>query len=326
MGDTTKLGPLARTDLWAGVKGLLERLMTHLVVGSAGEDPCRSLLGRLGVGLASQVPALSAWEAVLIPWEAWRALCLAECLGFWLPYLVTWLPAWFVGLFPAQEEFSPAGKDAKLLPSPGGRRAPACLLPSLGGRRAPAWEAWDAAKLVPSPKGRWVPGWEVTCLPSWELPAWDELPPSPGGRWVPACLPNWVACAAKLLPSPEGRRVLGWGVTAWEAWLPAWDKLPPSPEGRWAPAWERLPLSPRGRWAPALLPAWDKLPPSPEGRWVPAWERLPPSLRGRWVPAWDKLPPSPGRRWAPACLPVWEAKFSGELVIFPSFLLSKLLN
>ena len=28
LGETTKLGPLSRTDLWTGVKGLLERLMT----------------------------------------------------------------------------------------------------------------------------------------------------------------------------------------------------------------------------------------------------------------------------------------------------------
>ena len=39
LGDATKLGPLARTDLCAAVKGLLERLMTHLGLGSSGEDP-----------------------------------------------------------------------------------------------------------------------------------------------------------------------------------------------------------------------------------------------------------------------------------------------
>ena len=50
MGVTTELGPLARTDLCAGVKGLLDRLMTHLGLGSSGEDPQGSLLGvRCGV-------------------------------------------------------------------------------------------------------------------------------------------------------------------------------------------------------------------------------------------------------------------------------------
>ena len=45
LGDTAKLGPLARTDLCAGVKGLLDRLMTHFGFGSSEEDPWGSLLG-----------------------------------------------------------------------------------------------------------------------------------------------------------------------------------------------------------------------------------------------------------------------------------------
>ena len=44
LGDTTKLGPLARTDLYAGIKGLLDRLMTHFGLGSSSEDPWGSLL------------------------------------------------------------------------------------------------------------------------------------------------------------------------------------------------------------------------------------------------------------------------------------------
>ena len=38
LGVTAKLGPLASTDLCAGVKGLLERLMTHLGLGSSLEE------------------------------------------------------------------------------------------------------------------------------------------------------------------------------------------------------------------------------------------------------------------------------------------------
>ena len=52
-GETTKLGPLARTDLCALVKCLLERLMTHFGLGSClGEEPwgMLCLLGR-GEGL-----------------------------------------------------------------------------------------------------------------------------------------------------------------------------------------------------------------------------------------------------------------------------------
>ena len=45
LGVTTKLGPLTRTDLWAGVKGLLDRLITHLGLGSSLEEPWGGLLG-----------------------------------------------------------------------------------------------------------------------------------------------------------------------------------------------------------------------------------------------------------------------------------------
>ena len=88
---TAKLGPLARTDLCTGVKGLLHKLMTHLGLGSSLEDPWGSLL--VGVWVPSQELVLSAWEAVLFSWEAWDALCLVECLKPCLPDL-TWLPTW----------------------------------------------------------------------------------------------------------------------------------------------------------------------------------------------------------------------------------------
>ena len=44
IGDTAKLGPLARTDLCAGVKGLLDKFMTHLGLGSSMEDHWGTLL------------------------------------------------------------------------------------------------------------------------------------------------------------------------------------------------------------------------------------------------------------------------------------------
>ena len=41
LGVTAKLGPFASTDLCAGVKGLLERLITHFGLGSSKEEePC----------------------------------------------------------------------------------------------------------------------------------------------------------------------------------------------------------------------------------------------------------------------------------------------
>ena len=61
LGETAKLGPLARTDLSAGVKGLLDKLMTRLGLGSSLEDPWGSLLGVVGVGLLeiSRIPSTS---------------------------------------------------------------------------------------------------------------------------------------------------------------------------------------------------------------------------------------------------------------------------
>ena len=35
LGDTAKWGPLARTDLCAWVRGLLDKLMTHFELGSS---------------------------------------------------------------------------------------------------------------------------------------------------------------------------------------------------------------------------------------------------------------------------------------------------
>ena len=49
-GETTKLGPLASTDLCALVKGLLDKLITHFGLGSSkGEEPW-GLLCLLGGG------------------------------------------------------------------------------------------------------------------------------------------------------------------------------------------------------------------------------------------------------------------------------------
>ena len=56
LGDTTKLGSLARTDLSAWVKGLLDKLMTHFGLGSSEEDPWGSLF-RGG---------MSSWELALL--------------------------------------------------------------------------------------------------------------------------------------------------------------------------------------------------------------------------------------------------------------------
>ena len=193
--------------------------MIHLGFGSSREDPWGSLFGGLGVGLLSQEPALSAWEAVLFPLEARRALCLPECLGFCLPDILTWLPAWFEGRFlPAWEGLSPAevyvvalvpaweealspgkGELSELLlscflPLREGEHLPGrlemllkCFLPQGKGEhlpgKLPAWVARDATKLLLSPGGRWAPAWDAT-----------KVLPSPGGRWAPAWEVAYLSC------------------------------------------------------------------------------------------------------------------------------------
>ena len=232
---TTKLDPLARTDLWAGVKGLLERLMTHLGLGSSLEDPWGSLLGVVVVRLSSR-------EIELFSWEAWGALCLIDhlkpCLTD-LAWLLGW-PAWGNCYLP-QREVSSGLRNTASFPQEEGERWPGkgCFLHPrkvsncwrriasfTGGRWAIAWE-----QLLPSLEGRRMPAW---------LPAGGELLPSPGWRSAIA----WEI----LLTSPEGRRAV------------AWEELLPLPEGRWAVAWR----------VPAWLLAWYKLLLSPEGRRVPA--------------------------------------------------------
>ena len=64
-GETAKLGPLAKTDLCALAKGLLERLITHIGLGSSlGEEPW-GLFCLLGRGK----PLVSRGLALLITWD-----------------------------------------------------------------------------------------------------------------------------------------------------------------------------------------------------------------------------------------------------------------
>ena len=78
-GVTAKLGPLASTDLCAWVKGLLDKLMTHLGLGSSNE-----------LSMEDQGTALDAWASVLA-WGAWDLT--GEAGG---GMLIAWVsaPAW----------------------------------------------------------------------------------------------------------------------------------------------------------------------------------------------------------------------------------------
>ena len=143
LGVTAKLGPLARTDLCAGVKGLLERLMTHLGLGSSLEEPWLELLG----GEEEGVPSLEVAQA---SGEGWEGRCLGECLVPCLLALGGLLlcPAW-----DALEELLVAGGE-------------------LAGE-----ELFSSLAVVGLGWGGEVPASEGRCVPPgrWLLP-------SPGGR------------------------------------------------------------------------------------------------------------------------------------------------
>ena len=170
LGVTTKLGPLARTDLWAGVKGLLERFMTHLGLGSSLEEPWECLAGVV-VGL------LPFWEVVLTSWEAWVGLCLG---GHLLPCLrvlfglLAW-PAWVLGGL------------GGLLPSDEGRRALACE-----GEEVIAWE-----RLLSSPGEDSTSLGRSASFPSLTVSLW--------GGWRSASFSVGRTCRGRPVVFPGGR-------------------------------------------------------------------------------------------------------------------------
>ena len=166
-GGTTKLGPLARTDLCTWVKGLLDKLMTHLGLGSSMEEPWGLLVLLLVGGV------LPSWEVALLVWGvalfSWEALSLAECLTACLPAWVETklLPPW--ELFPSWEWPSLEGV-------------------LLGG------QCWLPGKPHCPQEGGYLPAWEETkLLVAWELlPSW-ERPFLEGVLLGGAALASWEA-------------------------------------------------------------------------------------------------------------------------------------
>ena len=141
--ETAKLCPLARTDLCAWVKGLQDKLITCLGLGSSMEEPWGLFaLLLLGEVLPPWELMLLDWWVVLFSWGAWNDL--TECL----------------------------------LPLPG--LLPACLLLLLVGGLACA--SWEPALLViwKTPLSTWEIAlsawevWEALCLVE-HLTAWEEL-------------------------------------------------------------------------------------------------------------------------------------------------------
>ena len=83
LGVTTKLGPLARTDLWAGVKGLLERFMTHLGLGSSLEEPWEIPSGGMVGLLPSREVVLTSREAWVRPMPRGMPAALPKSVGYY---------------------------------------------------------------------------------------------------------------------------------------------------------------------------------------------------------------------------------------------------
>ena len=160
LGVPAKLGPLASRDLCAGVKGLLERFITHFGLGSSeGEEPCGvwCLLEEdpasweaLSWGNTPWGTAVSHWETLLISLEelpACLALSLAEHLTAW-----------------------------------GGVVLSACRVPSSGEEGELPWKSsLSAGERVLSSREAWeLPAWEISLSAgervlstgeTWELPA-----------------------------------------------------------------------------------------------------------------------------------------------------------
>ena len=193
--ETTKLGPLARTDLCAWVKGLLDKLMTHLGLGSSMEESWGLLLALLLV----EGEVLPSWELALLAWGvalfSWVALCLNE-------HLTTWGEAWL----------------------------PRETMLSYWGVLLSAWEVWEALTLVEHLTAC-LPDWvETKLVPAWEetklLPDWGLLP-----SWERSSLERVLLWGAPL-PSWEVKLTLGRGLPAWEEtkllsdWklLPSWER------------------------------------------------------------------------------------------------------
>ena len=295
LGVTTKLGPLARTDLWAVVKGLLEMLMTHLGLGSSLEEPWGGQLGGgsevvfLGDGAillgSLGCPMPGGMPMALPDWPGWIAklTCLGRAINFPMGRLSSRLGN--AASFAGEKESSGPGRIATFP----GRKVSNSLGRTASFTRGKVSSCqgritYFTEEKVSNGTGRtasFTQGKVSSCL--------GRIASFPGGRWAIARgelrrMPDWLPAGVELLPSWGGR------------WVIAWEELLTSPEGRWAAAGRELLPSLGGRWAiaggelgempdtwllagVALLPSWG-------GRWVIAWEGLLTSLEGRRAPVW----------------------------------------
>ena len=147
LGETAKLGHLARTDLCTWVKGLLDKLMTHLGLGSSKEEPwglfALLLLGGSVASMGASATCLGSSTVLLgsleCPKPGWVPVT---------PDLNCYLPAYYCcywGKAPASWE--PALLVAWEVALFGGGEAPLAWKTLLS-----TWEivlsAWEALSLV----------------------------------------------------------------------------------------------------------------------------------------------------------------------------------
>ena len=252
-GVTTKLFPLASKDLWIWVRGLLDKLMTHLSLGSSsvfshlwGENFWKTggaCLGRTTtrcLGSAGSVE-LSTCTACIPPWLGRSTPCLGKsttCLGrtdtsyLGISAVHLGLTAW-ISSWPGSSAACLGTSVTCLGRNSASLGLSACIFPWLG----PVPPAWG----------------EV--LTTWgELATWEEV--LPHWDWLPAFLPGWG------LALPAWEEVL----LAWEVALPARDWTPALPTflpgwGLVLPAWWEV-LTTWGE-----LVAWEEV--LPVCNWVP---------------------------------------------------------
>ena len=236
LGETAKLGSLARMDLWAWVKGLLDKLITHFRLGSSSVLPVGEPWGLLTLALATCLlacgnkgwAALSPWELVLTAWgealTAWvlelsacggSAISLgdcADCLGISIIHLRTTCldSAISVGVSPGYL-----------------RRGVDCLVVSilcLG--TTCLWRvALSPWELVLAAWGEVLTAWEWV-FSAWELPVCGGTVLSPWEIVLTAwgeALATWESVlSAQELPAWGEEVLAAWkpGTLPWE--LPAW--------------------------------------------------------------------------------------------------------
>ena len=298
LGVTAKLGPLASTDLCAGVKGLLERLITHFGLGSSksgrtlwdvvptGERPC--FLGNI---VLVKYPLRNS--TVLLRHLADLPMGVPACLALSLAeHLTTW-----GGVELSAQRVSSSGEEGELAWE---------ISLSASERVLSSSKAWEIS--LSASEEYYLLGKPGNCLPGrcHSLPVKECYLLGKPGNFLPGrshslpvkecyflgkpgnCLPGrchsllvkecyLLGKAGNCLPwkislSPN-ERVLStgeaWELPAWESSLSASERVLSSGEAWGLPAWEKWlqgrALSPREdweAWGEALrvnLPAWPLL-------------------------------------------------------------------